>query len=201
MNVGERVLGLVGILGGVVLLVPLVTSISHELNVLRLVLFNLGAIAVIVGVHRRQAPVRRGLSVAAAGPAILANCWFLVMVVLDIGRPHLPAADPEFRIVLFFASVAMWWTDAIFGLVALRIGVVGRWGAIALAVGSVLAFTGIDRLGLVFGPLASIFKVVALSGIALNGIGWILLGIGLMAPRRAGQVGDRFGSGTSPAPM
>lgn len=79
----------------------------------------------------------------------------------------------------------MWLTDAAFGLVTLRLGMVTRWGAIALAIGSVLAFTGMDRLGLsspenptIFGPLSQI-------GLVLNAIGWILMGLDVATRRHA----------------
>ncbi len=106
---------------------------------------------------------------------ILANAWYLAMVVLSNGRPQPPVGDPEFRLVGFVAGVAMWWADAAFGLVSLRLEVadrlrlVARGGALALAIGSVLAFAGMDRLGLVRGDLAWLFTPAAMLGIALNG--------------------------------
>ena len=178
-----RALGLAGILGGLVLVAAFVVSPGLGLNIVRLVVFSLGAIAVIVGVHRWQAPAGRNLSLAAAIPAIAANAWFLAMVMLSIGRPQPPAADVDFRLVAFYADVALWLTDAAFALVALRLGVVQRWAALALAVGSIVAIAGIDRLGLVTGAYGSIVSVLAQTGVALAGLGWILLGIGLVTSR------------------
>lgn len=71
----------------------------------------------------------------------------------------------------------MWLADAAFGVVSWRLAAVSRWGALALAIGSVLAFTGMDRLELVRGDLAWLFVPAALVGVALNGVGWILLGV------------------------
>ena len=186
----SRMLGLVGILGGLVLVAAFLPNLpwTRELFQLRLVLFNAGASAIVLAVHRRQASASPRASLAAAVPAILANTWYLAMVILSIGRPQPPEGDPEFRLVMFFAGVALWWADATFGLVTWRIGVVVRWGALAIAIGSILAFTGMDRLELVRGELAWIFIPASLAGIALNGLGWILLGIDVAFRRRRAPV-------------
>ena len=179
-------LGLVGIVGGLVLVAAFLPNLpwTRELFQLRLVLFNLGAIAVAMAVHRRQAAVAARASLAAAGAVTLANAWYLVMVILSIDRPQPPDADPDFRLVGFFAGAAMWWADAAFGFVSWRLGAVTRWGALALAIGSVLAFLGMDRLELMRGDLAWLFTPVALLGVGLNGLGWILLGIDVAFRRR-----------------
>jgi hypothetical protein len=181
-STSSRVLGLAGILGGAVLLAAFVVDIAPELNNVRLVLFNAGAMAIIIAVHRRQASASRPLALAATVPALLANAWYLAMVVLATTRPEPFAGD--FGLVFFFAGATMWLTDAAFGLVTLRLGVVARWGALALAIGSVLAFTGMDRLELSPRDNPTIFGPLALFGIALNGIGWILLGLDVATRRR-----------------
>jgi hypothetical protein len=177
------VLGLAGILGGTVLLAAFLMEIPVGLNDLRLALFNLGSMAIVVAVQRRQAPVGSRLALLAAALAVLANAWYLVMVVMAIGHPHPFAGD--FGLVGFFAAAAMWLTDAAFGLVTLRLGVVRPWGALALAIGSALAFTGIDRLELTSPANPTIFGPLALAGVALNGIGWILLGLDIATQRHA----------------
>ena len=184
-SIASRALGLAGILGGGLLLAAFVVEIDPNLNNVRLVLFNVGAMAIVIAVHRRQALASRGLALAAAVPAILANAWYSVMVVLATSRPAPFAGD--FGLVFFFAGAAMWLTDAAFGLVTLRLGVVARWGALALAIGSVLAFTGMDRLELSPRDNPTIFGPLALAGIALNGIGWILLGLDVATRRRASE--------------
>jgi hypothetical protein len=181
----NRVLGLIGILGGVVLLAAFLGEIAPGLNVLRIVLFNLGAMAIVAAVHRRQASAAPSLALLGAVPAFLANAWYLAMVVLAIGRPHPFAGD--FGLVFFVAAVAMWLADSAFALVTLRLGIVTRWGALALAIGSVLAVTGIDRLALTSSDNPTIFGPLALAGIALNGIGWILLGIDIATHGRASE--------------
>jgi hypothetical protein len=182
----SRILGLVGILGGLVLVVAFLPDLpwTREAFQLRLVLFNAGAIAVALAVHRRQVSAAPRASLVVASAVILANAAYLAMVVLSLDRPQPPDADPEFRLVMFFAGVAMWWADAAFGFLAWRLRAVTRWGALALAIGSVLAFLGMDRLELVRGELAWLVAPVALLGVALNGIGWILLGIDVAFRRR-----------------
>jgi hypothetical protein len=189
-SVSTRLLGFVGILGGLILVAAFLPSLpwTRESFQLRLVLFNAGAIAIAVAVHRRQAALAPRLSLAVASAVILSNAWYLAMVVLSIDRPQPPEGDPEFRLVMFFAGVAMWWSDAIFGFVASRLGAVTRWGALALAVGSVLAFLGMDRLELARGELAWLFSPITLFGIALHGVGWVLLGIDVAFRHRPGAV-------------
>jgi len=178
--------GILGIAGGLVLVSAWVPNLpwTWELFNLRLVLFNAGAIAIALAVHRLQPrrPPRRSLVAATA--VILANAWYLVMIILSIGRPIYPEPDPEFRLVMFYAGLAMWLSDAAFGLVALRFGAVSRWAAAALMVGSLLALSGMDRLELVRGALAWIFVPLSQVGIALNGLAWIALGLGLLRLQR-----------------
>ena len=172
-----RVLGAAGIIGGVVLLAAFVVAIPSDLNTLRLALFNLGAIAVAIAVQRRHASTGSRTALLVALAAILANAWTLVMVVLSISRPMPPAPDPDFRLVMFYAGLAMWLADSVFGFVALRLGLVTRWGALALAIGSLLAILGMSHLELTSPANPTIFGPLSLMGIALNGIGWILLGL------------------------
>ena len=105
------------------------------------------------------------------------------MVVLMIGRTSPFSGD--FGFIAFVAGMTMWFADGLFGLVTLRIGAVSRWGALALAAGS-LAVVGLDRLGLVdpAGANANVFGAIALTGIALNGLGWVLLGLDVARRRR-----------------
>ncbi len=168
-SASSRVLGLIGILGGGVLLPAFVLEIPAGLNILRLVLYLVGAIGVVVAVHRRQVGASPTLARVVAIAAVVANATVLLREVLPYGPWHPFAGDNG--LVLFYAGIAMWLTDAAFGLVTLRLGVVTRWGALALAVGSVFAILGIDRLGLTSETNPTIFGSLSLTGIALNGIG------------------------------
>ncbi len=180
----NRLLGLAGIVGGAVLLVAFVVDIAPELNSLRLILYNVGAVAIIAAVHLLQSPIAPRLALLGAVPALVANVGHLVMIVLATGRPE-PIGAGAFGLVYFWVTMAMWLTDAWFGVVTLRLGVVSRVGALTLAIGSVLAFTGLDRLGLVSSASPTVFNTLALAGIAVHGIGWILLGIDVATRRQA----------------
>jgi hypothetical protein len=180
----SRLLGLLGILGGVVLLAAFLVEISPGLNNFRLMLFNAGAIAIVVAIHRRQASVAPGLLTLTALAAALANSAHLVATFVVASRIE-PIGAGDLGLVYFYVGLAMWLTDAAFGLVALRLGVVARWGALALAIGSLLAILGMDRLGLTSPANPSIFGPVALIGVALNGVGWVALGIDLATRRRS----------------
>lgn len=173
----NRSRGAAGVLGGVVLLAAFVVAIPVEVNTLRLVLFNLGAIAVVTAVQRRPAAMGSRPVFFVASAAVLANAWYLVMVVQSVGRPIPPAPDPDFRLVMLYAGLAMWLTDAAFGSMSLRLGLVTRWGALALTVGSLLAILGMSHLELTSPANPTAFGPLSLFGIALNGLGWVLLGL------------------------
>lgn len=149
-----------------------------DVNVVRLVLFNAAAIAVAIAVLRLHSPVSRGLLLAGALPVIAANAWALAWVLLAIGRDRPFAGD--FGLVGFYAGLSVWLADAWFGLVSARVGPVWRWSGRILAVGSLLAATGIDRLELTTSVHPTIFGPLSLLGIAMNGLGLILLGLELL---------------------
>ena len=177
----NSVLAVVGILGGAVLLAAFVVEIPSGLNDFRLLLFNAGAISIVLGVYRSHATVAPRLALVGTVPAALANAWHFAMVVLATGRAEPFAGD--FGLVSFWAALAMWLTDAVFGLVAWRLGVVWKWAAVALAVGSALAVLGMDRLELTSPNNPTIFGPIALTGVALNGVAWILLGLAQLRRR------------------
>jgi hypothetical protein len=183
-STSSRVLGLAGILGGAVLLAAFLVDISAELNLVRLLLFNVGAMALAVAVHQRQATASRTLSLAVTVATVAANGWYIAMLLFGIGRPQPPEGDPDFRLIFFFAGVALWLADTAFAVVTLRLGVVSRLGALALAIGSVLAITGMDRLELTTRDNPTIFLPLSLLGIILNGLGWILIGLDVATRRR-----------------
>lgn len=174
----SRVLGAAGVLGGTVLLAAFVVDIAAGFNDARLILYVVGAIAVTIGVHRRQAAMAPRLSLAVAAIAVVANGWSLAMIVYARGQDHPFGGD--YGLVYFLAFLAMWLTDAAVGFAALRIGVVTRLGASALVIGSLLAILGMDRLGLSSAMDITVFGRLGLTGVALNGVGWILLGLDVM---------------------
>ena len=185
-SMATKALGTLGVVGGFVLVLAFIPNVQliWDFVTVRLVLFNAGAIAIGLAIHQRQAPRSPRLSLAATTPMILANAWYLAMLLLSIGRPVYPEPDPEFRLVFFYAGMAMWLSDAAFGLVALRLGAVSRWAAAALMIGSIFALLGMDRFELVRGPFAAIFMPLSQVGIALNGFAWIGLGLSVVRRQR-----------------
>ncbi|MBI3750770.1 MAG: hypothetical protein HY263_03805 [Chloroflexi bacterium] len=182
----NRLLGLTGIAGGFLLAAALIPGIpwSPVIFNLRLVLFELGAIAVILAIHRLQ-PVRwRRPSLLVSVPAIGANAWHLVMSVLFVNRPQPPEPDPAFRPWYALAATALWLTTAAFGLVALRLGVVSRRSALVLTTGAALAITGVGGLGFTTGPNAELISNLTVVGVVMVGLGWMLLGIEVAFRRR-----------------
>jgi hypothetical protein len=182
-----RALGAAGVLGGLVLLAAFVSDIRPDLNWIRLVLFNIGAIAIGIALSLSSTGPRAAV-VLTASVVILTNAAHLGMTVLSLGVERPFAGD--FGLVFFLITAAMWLSDAAFGAVlasrrTLPGGLGARLGAIALAVGSLLAIIGMDRIGLVSPDRESIFKTLALVGIFLNGLAWIVLGLGVAFGRRA----------------
>jgi hypothetical protein len=186
-SASSRLLGLLGMAGGLILAAAFVPGFpwTGDLFNLRLVLFNVGALAVIAAVTRRQAPVAPRLALAAAAPGIVANVWYLVLLVGLLPRPGDPGPGDFGNMAWFWSAIALWLSAAWFGAVTAYLAVISRWGAITLAVGSFLACLGIDRLGLVSGPFGDIVQSLAQAGILMVGIGWTWLGIDLATRRRA----------------
>lgn len=181
-----KLLGAIGILGGVMLVAAFVPSIewSPDFVSLRLALFNVGAIAIVIAVHRRQSFAAPGLALAAAIPAVVANALYLAIVVGLVAPPG-EIGSGSFGLTFAVAGPFLWLADAWFGLVITRLGVVSRGTGLALVLSSVLALSGVDRLGLVSGEFGAILGPLALLGIAVNGLCWIALGIEVAFRRRA----------------
>lgn len=189
-SIPTRALGVIGVLGGVALVLAFIPNLPWiwDFVAVRLVLFTVGAIAIGLAVYRAGALGSGRPSMTVAGAVIIANAWYLVMVIAGIGRPQFPEADPEFRLIAFYAGVAMWLTDAVFGYVIWRVGNMARWIGLALAVGSVFALTGMDRFELVRGDLGWFWTPAAMVGVGLNGLAWIALGIAVATRRRGARV-------------
>ena len=179
----SRFLGALGVLGGFVLLAAFAVDISPSNNDLRLVLFNLGAIAVVLAVHRVQSSASPRLALAAAVPAVAANALNMFPIVRQIALPGEPLV-PGF--VWIVVGGAMWLTDMWFGAVTLRLGVVSRIGALALTVGSFFALIGMDIVGV--NESGTLLNAVIMTGLAVHGMGWIVLGLDVALRRRVRPV-------------
>lgn len=165
-----RLLGLLGIAGGLILVSGFLFFIHPTFNLARLLLFNAGAIGITVAVCR--------LAGDRIGRWALAIAAFVVVANLAHALGSVYAEQFEFPfaglrgIVYSWISYAMWLGDGAFGLVALRVGGFARVGGLALALGA-FGLLGIDR----FWAPTELAGMIAMTGVVLNGFGWIVLGL------------------------
>jgi hypothetical protein len=175
----SRLLGILGVLAGALILVGFLgligLNISPDLFNLRLVLYNLGVIAVVFGVHRRQSRAGKRLALSGAVPAALSNFAYMLVILRVVAQPGEVGPGPFQPIILTTAvTSAMWLSDAWFGVVTLKLGVLNRWSAMALLVGSLAALAGMDNWQLASIPLIGDLLLV---GVGIHGLAWILLGL------------------------
>jgi hypothetical protein len=181
----DRALGLAGIIAGAVVLLGFLGLLvepppgTHDIKI---IIYCLGAAAVAIGVHRRQAPIAPAVVMAVTVAVVLANLWYVVRVLLPYGPWHPFVNDGGAAWLV--TGVALWTTDAAFGIASAWLARVTQLGALALAIGSVLAVTGMADLGLTSEADPTIFMPLSLIGIGLNGIGWILIGLDIMTGGR-----------------
>jgi Na+-translocating ferredoxin:NAD+ oxidoreductase RnfA subunit len=176
-----RTLGVLGVAGGLALLLAYLLEIPPAWNALRLVLFCAGAIALALATHGRHAAVSRRLALAGTIPLVIANALYIGWILLSLGQERPFAGD--FGLVGFWAALAFWLADAWFGVIALRLGVVWRGAALILVAGSLMSIAGMDRLELTSQANPTVFGPLALTGVALNGLAWVLLGLPIAFPR------------------
>ena len=181
----DRALGVAGIIAGTVLLLGvlgLVVEPPPGTHDVKLVIYCLGAAAVAIGVHRRQASIAPAVVIAVTVAVVLANLWYVVRVLLPYGPWHPFVNDGGAAWLV--TGVALWTADAAFGLACAWLANITRFGAMALAIGSVLAMTGMTQLGLTSAADPTIFTSLSLIGIGLNGAGLILIGLDVMTASR-----------------
>jgi hypothetical protein len=178
-----RVLGTLGVIGGAVILIAFLgfETDSAFFN-LRLVLVNLGALAVVVAVHRRQSPTDRWMALTGSLPAIITNGTYLILVMrVALLQPGYYSGDFQPIHLFVYVGAAQWLSIAWFGAVTFRLGVLSRWSAMALAASSLLMLGMNNAAFQVPGSgLAAIFQ----GGIAVHAFAWILLGIEVAWRRR-----------------
>ena len=197
-----RWLGLLGFVGGVLLLAAFLTFDPFEerwANVVRLVTFALGGAGVAWAFYRRQALVAATLALVTAAAVILTGVFYAAWLILPIWIPN-PFSGPIGSLNLW-ASGALWLSAAVYGAAMLKsgaawqgmprlLGRATRLGAIAL-LGSSLAWIGDDRLGWVDSEqYGQIVGTVAMTGVLLNGLGWVLLGAVLLVGGRGSRSGQ-----------
>jgi hypothetical protein len=190
-----RLLGLFGILGGVLLLWAFISFNPFEdpaVNRLRLVAFGLGGAAIALAFYRRQALMAPTLALLTTAGVVIAGIWYVATVVASPGVDH-PFIG-QFGLVSLFANIALWVTPAIWALGLLHTGAawqgMSRNRALAtklgatILIGSIVGWFGDDRLGMVDSLWGEMWQAIALAGVAMNGIGWLILGVVLVAPGR-----------------
>lgn len=194
-----RLLGLVGVVGGVVLLwafISLNPFSDRSVNFVRLAIFSLGGVAIALALHNRLAAVSPRLVAFVTAGVLVSGAWNVVWAGVAIGQEN-PYADAFGGIGIVGAWVA-WVVQAVYGAVLLRLAratpgmtyrvrIVTRIAALALVVGGPLAFLGTnDRELANWQENGWIFTTLGQIGLILTGAGWILLGALLvLAGRRS----------------
>ncbi len=179
-----RLLGLLGVVGGGFLLLGFLGQAwTPDVFNLRLVAFNVGAIAVAAAAYPRHRMMSRRLALAGSIPAIVANAAYLLFMLKLVAQTGELGPGDYQPIGQFIATAAaMWLSDAWFALVALRLGMLNRWSTLALLVGSVLALLGMSNFGLQ--QPGTLLEKVILGGIGVHGLAWVLLGLEIALRRR-----------------
>jgi hypothetical protein len=177
-----RALGVSGIVGGTVLVASFVPILWPDGDVFnaRLIVLNVGSISIAAALARRYMAGRSKFVMATAGAVVLVNLGHLVLIAGIVAQPGEPGAGsfpPPYGATL----QAVWAIGVAFGIVSLARGVGSRPGSVALAVGSGLAFS--PTVGLV----GELIGTASLVGIALVGIGWVLLGVDVATRRGTGS--------------
>ena len=162
----SRVLGIAGIAAGIAILAAFVVDLPAGLFRDRLIVFGIGVIGIGIGVHLRQSSRAPAASLAAVIGLGAAVMLFLFTSVMEASN-----------VAVFWSGIALWLGSAAFGVAAALIGAVSRIGGWAVAVGSLLAVTGIDQLGLVSDAAPTIFNTLSQAGIVAMAMGWIVLGL------------------------
>ncbi len=178
-------LGWLGVVGGLALVLAFVPGLPWNGDVfnLRLVAFNAGAIAIALATQLRATATVR-FTLVGTIPVIVANTAYLAMVLRLVAEPGEPGPGdygPWFDV----ATTLLWLGDAWFGLVVAWLIPRNRLAGTVLAIGSVLAWNGPSRFGLVSSDVASIVVALSLLGIFMSGIAWVGLGFDLVRRRRA----------------
>lgn len=174
----SRTLGFAGIAAGLFFLAAFVIELPADLFPVRVVAFVLGVVAIGIGLHRRQSSRAPLTSLVVTVAVVAATAFFLVTAFLF---------EPG-HLATFWSQVTLWLASAAFGAASAWIGAVSRIGGWAVAIGSLLTLTGIDRLGLISMASPTIFNTLSQVGIVCMALGWIILGLDVALRRSTAQV-------------
>ena len=183
-----RLLGVIGMSGALVLLAPFVALAPFEdfkTNLVRLAWFGSAGAAIALGYYPRLAVDKPRLAfVVTAMLAALGALYVGVAVAeLDIAGGF----KGPLGVHMLSANGPLWITGAMFGGIVLWIGSARRglapWADVAARIGAVaLLLSAVAVLG--DDPALA---AVALSGVFLHGVGWLLLGSVLLIGNRGPQ--------------
>jgi hypothetical protein len=190
-----RLLGILGLAGGLLLLWAYVGEIGGDpANTIRLTVFYLGSAAIALALHSRLAASRPRLAFAVTAAVVFASVWNVFWILLS---SRVPSAFGGTFGMIGFASVHFGWLSAAaFGAAVLWTSTVwagmDRWqllvtrlAGLALLIGSIATNAGDDRLGLVNSEAyGAMWQAIALTGLFLNGAGWVMLGAVLLLGNR-----------------
>jgi hypothetical protein len=197
-----RGLGLFGMLGAGLLLwafISLNPFADPVMNHIRLILFAVAGGAISLAFYRRQAMVAPALAILTTGAVVIAGVWYVMWLTLASGvpSPHLGT----FGLISMFASIALWVSPAAWAIGMLHTGaawqgmsrnraLVTKLG-LTILIGSVVAWFGDDRLGMIDSLWGEMWQAIAISGVAMNGVGWLTLGAVLFLGARSDPSGTR----------
>lgn len=193
-----RLLGLFGVIGALLLLWAFISFnpfVDQRVNNIRVLVFSLAGAAISLAFYRRQALVAPTLALLTTGVVVIAGLWSATVLLLSSGVES-PLMG-TFGLIGLFSGIALWVTPAIWAVGLLHTGAVwqgmsrsrarlAKLGAVIL-IGSVVAWFGDDRLGMVDSLWGEMWRAIALVGVAMNGIGWLILGLVLVAGNRGNR--------------
>ena len=190
-----RLLGVFGIVGAGLLLWAFLSFdpfTDPGINNLRLVAFALAGAAIALALHRRQAAAAPTLALLTTAFVVIAGIWYsLWMILSDSVESRFMGT---FGLIGLFAGIALWVSPVVWAIAQLHTGAawqgMSRGPALitklglSLLLGSSVAWLGDDRLGLVGSLWGEMWQAIALTGVAMNGLGWLTLGAVLVTGGR-----------------
>jgi hypothetical protein len=105
---------------------------------------------------------------------VVANAAYALGVVYT-AQFERPFADGR-GVVFGWLGHGMWIADSLFAIVVIRLGGIARVAALALALGGFTVLGIVPGLGSLWEP-GELGGAISLGAVALNGLGWILLGL------------------------
>jgi hypothetical protein len=192
-----RLLGIVGVVGGVLLLWAYISWAPFAVgsnNTVRLVLFALAGASVGLAFHRRQSAVAPRLALVATSAVVVAGLWYAASNILALNAPRSWVGVGG--VLYSLSSLSIWLSAALYGMISLRTGAAwrgmtrsfaatARIAVLFLVVGGPLAALGDDRWGLTrHEAYGGLITQATLLGVFLTGAGWALLGVVLVVGGR-----------------